>query len=160
MLLIGPANEVTSSSLYLFLKLRGFIWTGLPHQNWMRKIIIKPIRETWRNGFNVSLHSILGVSSPNLFAVYAWANSWTAMDMMKMIPNSTYGRNVVNIIYSQINTTRIMFSSWFSIDSDYLCIWKRYFKIQLLKKAFRYTLKKYIYLSEKYVILFLYYSVL
>ena len=81
-LLIGHARDVISSSLYGCLNLLGLIWTGFHHQNWIRKIIINPITETCFNGFNVSLHSIFGVSSPSLYAEIAWAYSWTVIDMM------------------------------------------------------------------------------
>ena len=72
----GPARDVIAVPHFGFLKLYELIGTGLLHPNRKINSDKAPIGSICARGFSVSLPFTLGVKSPNLYAVYAWANSW------------------------------------------------------------------------------------
>ena len=72
-----PEMLTSNVSLLIFLKLNALIGTGLAQPNPNTKKLIKPILSKWAIGLKVNLPADFGVGSPNLYAVKAWANSWT-----------------------------------------------------------------------------------
>lgn len=59
--------------------------TGFHRPNPIKNIIKNPIGSICANGFGVSLHCILGVGSPSLYDVQAWAYSCSPIDTARIM---------------------------------------------------------------------------
>ena len=80
--IIGPAAETIASPFdidIVLLKFVGLICTGFPHPTLANSNINEPIGSKCAKGFKLSLPCNLGVSSPNLSAAKACANSWNVI---------------------------------------------------------------------------------
>ncbi|MDR3135280.1 MAG: hypothetical protein LBU69_04210 [Deltaproteobacteria bacterium] len=74
----GPARATRDKSLRPFLKFLLSMGTGFAQPiKPVSTMTMVPIISRWAKGLRVTLPLFLAVSSPNIEATQAWANSWT-----------------------------------------------------------------------------------
>ncbi len=71
----GPAKDTNIVSLFRFLKLLGFIGTGLAHPNLNNNKKINPTMSKCLKGLRVNLPEFLAISSPSKYATKPCAHS-------------------------------------------------------------------------------------